>query len=290
MPRSRLQQTIDRPIAVSGHGYWSGAEVRVEFRPAPENSGITFVRDDLRPRKQVPARLENRIEIPRRTCLRLGDAQVSMVEHALAALTGLHIDNCEVGVTGEEMPGCDGSAQDFVEALDCVGIVEQSCRARVLEITETVRLEEGNCWIEAGPAAHGELSIHYIVHYPIDPVIGRQEASFEITPEVFRHEVGPCRTFILQREADDLRRQGKGSHVSNHDLLIFNEYGLVENQLRFANECARHKVLDVIGDLALTGCQIAGRIRAYRSGHRLNTAFARELMARSTKSALRMSA
>lgn len=264
--------------------------MRVEFRPAPENSGITFVRDDLKPKKQIPARLENRIEIPRRTCLRLADAQVSMVEHALAALAGLRIDNCEIGVTGEEMPGCDGSAQDFVEALDCVGIVQQCSQTQVLTITEAVRLEDGNCWIEALPATRDELTIHYIVHYPIDPVIGRQEASFEITPEVFRHEVGPCRTFILQREADELIRQGKGSRVSNRDLLIFNEHGLVENQLRFANECARHKVLDVIGDLALTGCQIVGRIRAYRSGHRLNTAFARELMARCTKSALRMSA
>jgi UDP-3-O-[3-hydroxymyristoyl] N-acetylglucosamine deacetylase len=290
MPLSRLQRTIARPVAVSGYGYWSGAEVCVEFRPAPASSGITFVRDDLGTTKRIPAQLKNRIEIPRRTCLSFAGAQVSMVEHALAALAGLHIDNCEIGVTGEEMPGCDGSALEFVDALNCVGVVEQTSLARFLVVTETVRLEEGNCWIEASPARGSEFSIDYMVHYPIDPVIGRQVAAFEITPEVFRHEVAPCRTFILQREADELIRQGKGCRVSNRDLLIFSEHGLVENQLRFANECARHKVLDVIGDLALTGCQIVGRIEAYRSGHRLNTAFARELMARCENSALLKSA
>lgn len=280
MPFVRMQRTICQPVAVQGIGYWSGRPVKVEFRPAPADSGITFVRDDLGPAARVPARAEYRINVPRRTNLNCQGVQVDMVEHILATLAGLQIDNCDVGVDQVEMPGCDGSALEFVKAIASVSNIEQSREVSRLEITETVRHTFGDTWIEARPSHTGDYTVQFELDYPSDPVIGHQMAHFAVTPDEFRREIAPCRTFVLQREAEDLVRRGLGTQVTPHDLLVFDSCGPVDNQLRFTNECARHKLLDVIGDMALTGCEIVGQIVAYRSGHRLHAALAEELTAR----------
>ena len=280
MSLSRHQQTIRRPAIVAGYGYWSGKDVRVEFRPAEENSGITFVRDDLGPSARIPARPENRLNVPRRTNLGLDGVQVEMVEHILAALAGLQIDNCEVGVDQSEMPGCDGSSLAFVQALDAVGTVTQSAMADRLVVTESITLSSGESWIEAHPNSAGGLSIGFVLEYPHDEVIGKQSIALDLTPESFRREIAPCRTFVLQREATAMIRQGLGKRVTHRDLLVFDDDGPVENVLRFENECARHKTLDVIGDLALTGCEIVGHIVAHRSSHQLNAKLAEELTSR----------
>jgi len=274
----RPQQTIRRPIEVVGYGYWSGKEVHVEFRPAAVGTGITFVRDDMGPEASIPGRVEYRTEVPRRTNLSSGGAGVEMVEHIMAALSGLQIDNCEVGVDQAEMPGCDGSAIEFVDALISVGIEQQGEEVAQLEITETLRLTSGAAWIEAHPVADGSYSVAFELDYPEDSVIGRQSAALEMNSDEFCREVAPCRTFVLQREADEMIRRGLGTHVTPRDLLIFGDQGVVGNQLRFENECARHKALDLIGDMALTGHAIIGRIVAYRSGHKLNAALAQELV------------
>lgn len=276
----RQQRTIRRPVAVLGFGYYSGKDVRVEFRPAPAGAGITFVREDLGFGARIPACCENRIEVPRRTCLRAGSAQVDMVEHILATLAALQIDNCEIVVDQAEMPGCDGSAMAFVAAMESVGAVEQAAEVNRLEITEQVTISSGDSWIEAFPSQGNSYTLDYTVDYPNDPAIGYQVANLEVTPDLFRDEIAPCRTFVLKREADEMLRAGLGKRVRSHDLLIFDEQGPVNNRLRFENECARHKALDVIGDLALTGCEIVGHIVAHRSGHRLNAAFAQELVRR----------
>ena len=280
MSSIRQQRTICRPVSVSGFGYWSGKDVRVQFRPAPVGSGITLVRDDLGPNARVPAQVDYREDVPRRTNLSYRGARFEMVEHVMGALAGLHIDNCEVGVDQAELPGCDGSALDFVEALDSAGLVEQEDPASLLEITETVRLTLGDTWIEAHPNSSGSCSLEYELDYPHDLVIGHQTVAVMNTPAEFRQQIAPCRTFVLQGEADEMVSRGLASRVTTRDLLVFGEEGPVGNRLRFSNECARHKVLDLIGDLALTGCQIAGHIVAYRSGHQLNAALSGELKAR----------
>jgi UDP-3-O-[3-hydroxymyristoyl] N-acetylglucosamine deacetylase len=254
--------------------------VNVEFRPAPADSGITFVRDDLGPAARVPARIEYRIDVPRRTNLSCQGVQVDMVEHVLAALAGLQINNCEVGVDQIEMPGCDGSARQFVEAIASADSIEQVGEVPRLEVTETIRHTSGDSWIEARPALGGEFTVEFELDYPLDPVIGRQTAFANITPQEFSREIAPCRTFVLQREAQEMMRRGLGTQVSTSDLLVFSELGPIDNQLRFSNECARHKLLDVVGDMALTGCQIVGQIVAHRSGHRLHAELASELVAR----------
>jgi UDP-3-O-acyl N-acetylglucosamine deacetylase len=278
-PHPRQQRTIEKPVAVEGFGYWSGRDVRVEFRHAPPGTGIVFVRTDLPKAARIAAAVANRIEAPRRTTLASQRASVEMVEHILAALAGLHIDNCEILVNEPEMPGCDGSSRPFVEALDRAGIVEQDAARDQIFIREVTRLGDENSWIEARPATAPGLWIRYRLDYGPRTAIGRQTLNIEVTPRSFREELAPCRTFLLKTEADWLVAQGLGSRVSNNDVLIFDEEGPVDNALRFDDECVRHKILDVVGDLALSGCDVVGQIIAHRSGHRLNAELVRVILA-----------
>lgn len=290
MKLGRPQQTIVGRASVAGFGYWSGKDVRLEFRPAAAGSGITFVRSDLGPLARVPASVEYRVECPRRTNLRCGAVTVDMVEHVLAALAGLEIDNCEVWTNQAEMPGCDGSAAAFVEALVRARVIQQSVSAAKMEITETVRVGDGDCWIEASPADDDRLYIEYRLDYPHSPAIGRQVARSTVTPETFRREIAGSRTFVLEREAEQLMAQGLGLRVTKRDLLIFNDEGPMDNRLRYPNECARHKALDVLGDLALAGCRITGRVVACRSGHRLHAELTKRLVERFAAAPLRATA
>jgi len=274
----RPQQTIARAVAVEGFGYWSGTDVRVEFRPAPPNSGIVFVREDLRHRPRIPARLEYRMETPRRSSLEFSGARVEMVEHVMAALGGLQIDNCEISVTAAEMPGCDGSALPFVEALLQAGIIKQSAPRAVRVLPRVVRVEDRNSWFEARPGIANECFMRYLLDYGPDGPIGRQSFGLALTPESFCRELAPCRTFMLKEEAEWLLSQGLGRRTTPRDVLVFDADGPIDNQLRFPDECVRHKLLDIVGDLALCGCDFVGRFSAYRSGHRLNAEMGRNLL------------
>lgn len=264
---------------MQGFGYWSGRDVRVQFRPAPADSGVVFVRSDFSPPRRIAALVTQRIETPRRTTLASGGATVEMVEHITAALAGLHIDNCEVWVDQSEMPGCDGSSQVFVDALLSAGIVEQQAQRPQLVITELTRVGNEESWVEARPATRPGLFVKYRLDYSDFPPIGRQSLEIAVTPESFRTELAAARTFLLKQEADWLRQRGLGTRVTSRDVLVFDENGLVDNELRFDDECVRHKTLDLIGDLALAGCDFVGRFVAYRSGHRLNAELVKALLA-----------
>ena len=278
MNTPRLQQTVSRPAQVTGFGYWSGKDVRVEFRPAPANSGIVFVRTDLEQPVRIPAKVENRIEIPRRTTLATANACVEMVEHVLAALAGLQIDNCDIYVDRAELPGCDGSSQPFVTALLAAGIEQQDWPVRRLVVPEVTRVGNDDGWVEARPAKRSGLSLKYRLDYGSENPIGKQTIELRITPESFLKELAPARTFLLQNEAEWLRSRGLGSRVTARDLLVFGDTGPIDNELRFEDECVRHKALDLLGDLALAGCELVGQIVAYRSGHRLNADLVRVLL------------
>ena len=278
MKTLRKQRTISRPAEVTGFGYWSGKDVRVEFLPAPPQSGIVFVRGDLDRPRRIPVAVEHRIEVPRRTALAADGAQVEMVEHILAALYGLSIDNCEIWVDGPEMPGCDGSALPFVAALDAVGAVEQPALRRRLVVTDVTRVGDDDCWIEARPFPAGRLSLKYKLDYGQNNPIGKQAIEVALSAASFRQELAPARTFILQEEADWLRQRGLGTRVTNQDLLVFGPDGVLDNELRFDNECVRHKALDLLGDLSLAGFDLAGQFIAYKSGHRLNAELVKVLL------------
>jgi UDP-3-O-acyl N-acetylglucosamine deacetylase len=277
----RQQRTITRAVSVEGFGYWSGRDVRVEFRPAPCDTGIVFVRTDLRPWQQVAALVGHRFEVPRRTSLRCGAARVDMVEHILAALSGLNIDNCEVWVDSPEMPGCDGSSLPFVAALDDAGIRHQEAPREVLPVRRTLRVGDDQCWVEARPSPSGQKTLECRIDYGLGTVIGRQSFAVTVTPDAFRRELAPARTFILEEEAEWLRRQGLGARVTCRDLLVFGPQGPIENALRFPDECVRHKTLDLVGDLTLAGCDLVGHFVAHCSGHRLNAELVSCLLAES---------
>ena len=281
---SRRQRTLRRSATVAGFGLWSGRDVRVQFRPAPAGSGIAFVRDDLPGVPRIPALVEYRTETPLRTTLQWGEAGVDMVEHILAVLYGLGVDHCEIGVSAQEMPGCDGSAAPFTQALLEAGFVELDRPVDRCVIHRRFRVESGDAWIEAtpspdAPSSDGRLELEYTLDYEKSAVIGRQHRRLTVCPESFREELASARTFALKSEADYLRAQGLGLRTTYRDLLVFDDSGPIDNALRYPDECVRHKLLDLVGDLALLGRPLVGRIRAHRSGHRLNAELVRAIRA-----------
>ncbi|MEM6330422.1 MAG: UDP-3-O-acyl-N-acetylglucosamine deacetylase [Planctomycetota bacterium] len=278
MTSARPQHTLARPATVAGLGYWSGRAVSIEFRPAPAGAGLRFVRDDLSPPVGLAATVAHQQPADRRTVLVSGAARVEMVEHVLAALHGLGVDNCEVGVTGPELPGCDGSALAFVEAIADAGLVAQDSVADPLVVKQPLRCAAGDGWIEARPAIGDGLSVEYNLDYGPGAAIHAQWFVTDVTPMSFAAELAPARTFVLQEEAEHIRSQGLAQHVTAKDLLIFGPDGPIDNTLRYPDECARHKALDVVGDLALLGRPLVGHVVACRSGHRLNAELVRALL------------
>jgi UDP-3-O-[3-hydroxymyristoyl] N-acetylglucosamine deacetylase len=279
MMATRNQRTIARPATVNGVGYWSGQDVHLEFRPASGDTGLVFVRSDLAGSPRIPATVAHRIEIPRRTVLRCGTAEVEMIEHVMAALAGLQIDNCEIWTNRAEMPGCDGSALPFVQALEAAGAVCQKALRRACPVRQVIRLGNAESWIEARPCHSGKTILRYDLDYGSGSPIGRQSLELSLAPKFFHLNLAPSRTFMLEAEAAALRARGLGRRATCKDLLVFGSEGLIENQLRFPDECVRHKLVDMVGDLALAGCDLMGRFTAYRSGHRLNADLVRAILA-----------
>ena len=274
--RLRLQRTLKKPVSVTGVGYWSGLENRVEFKPAAAGAGVVFVRADLPDPVTIPVSVNCRIEASSRTNLSVGSARVEMVEHVLSALAGLDVDCCLVRVYGEEMPGLDGSSRAFVEAIDAAGIEDVGTAIDPIVVDSVVRVGDDTSWIEASPPKFGGLSIDYELDYGDGP-IGRQVLSLRVTPDAYRTGLAAARTFLPAADAERLRAQGRGLAATTDDLLIFGPDGPIGNTLRWPDECVRHKVLDLVGDLKLAGRPIHAHIRAYRSGHRLNGALAARL-------------
>jgi UDP-3-O-acyl N-acetylglucosamine deacetylase len=275
--QDRCQQTIAAPVEVEGTGYLTGKHVRLRFRPAPASTGVVFVRVDLGPQACVSAQLENVTGTARRTTLGQLPIQVGLVEHVLAALSGLRIDNCFVELDSPEPPGLDGSAQAFVNALLHAGSVLQRERRPVWTVNRPVIIAGKDATIALHPSDTPELRISYLLDYGLDSSIPWQICTQTITPGSFATQIAPCRTFVTEEEALMLRQQGLGSRTTVSDLLVFGRRGPIENATRFANEPARHKILDILGDLSLLGCDLRGHIVAYRSGHPHNVQLVRLL-------------
>lgn len=273
----RNQNTISKTASLDGVGYWSGLNVHVEFRPAPVGSGITFIRADLAGQPRIQVCTENGIDIPRRTSMQNGPASVEMIEHIMATLTGLQIDNCEVWVDRAEIPALDGSSRLVVEALSQVELVAQHSPKPTFQIEDEIRIDSGDSWIKVVPTDQCGLTLTYELDYQM-PSIGQQAITLDVNSASFINQLASARTFILDTEAEWLRSQGLGRQVSFQDLLVFGPEGVIDNHLRFPDECVRHKALDVVGDLAVAGFDIHGCVTAHKSGHRLNGMFVRELV------------
>lgn len=273
----RHQRTLAWPAGVEGVGLVTGARVSLRFRPAAADSGVSFRRTDRPGSPTVPARVESVTGTERRTTLGHPDHGVTLVEHVLAALAGLRIDNCEVEIDGPEAPGLDGSANEFVRALTDAGVVLQTARRPIWGVSEPVVVGAGEATIGLHPAPDAGLKVSYLLDYGFGAPIPPQGFTLEVRPENFVREVSSCRTFLLEHEAHALRSLGVGRHLTTTDVVVFGRTGPIENKLRFADEPARHKVLDLIGDLSLCGFDLAGHIVACRSGHALNVELARRV-------------
>jgi UDP-3-O-acyl N-acetylglucosamine deacetylase len=279
----RYQRTIARPAHVSAVGFLTGASVQLRFHPAPPSTGIIFVRTDLKPPVQIPARIDQVTGTQRRTTLGIPPAQVALVEHVLAALAGMRIDNCFVELDAPEPPGLDGSALRFAEALCSAGAVLQAARRSVYVVDAPTVVNHNGATLALHPTSRDELKISYALDYGLNAPIHRQLCTQSITPESFWNELCCCRTFLLESEAMELRRQGLGSRTTPADLLVFGRRGPIDNRLRFNNEPARHKILDILGDLSLLGHDVRGHVVAYRSGHPLNIELVKTLTRQMTE-------
>ena len=229
----RHQATIRRPALVRGFGYWSGRDVAVEFHPAPENTGIVFVRTDLDGQPRVPASVLHRVQGPRRTTLVHDGCAVEMIEHVMAALYGLNIDNCEVHINRPEVPGVDGSSLPFVAALMNAGREEQSAVRQITKVQTTIRLGDDEHWILAEPVDHGGFELEYRLNYENCEAIGQQQFNAVHNRNLFVSEIAPARTFLLKSEADALQEQGLGHRVKYSDLIVFDTTGPIDNETAF---------------------------------------------------------
>ena len=215
----------------------------------------------------------------RRTSLRNGTVQIETIEHCMSALAGMGIDNVYVQLNAGEVPAMDGSSLPFVEKLKDAGIVALDQPRHVFRVPETVRVAEGHSYVMATPPSDEDeaLEIIYDLDYGPKGHIGEQVFKIRLTPETFEQQIAAARTFVLKEEADQFRAAGLGTHLTYQDILVFGEDGPIENTLRFPDECVRHKILDLIGDLHLSGRFLVGQVFARQSGHSLNHELVRRL-------------
>ena len=264
------QLTIKNAVEIEGVGLHTGARVKARLLPAEPNAGISFIRVDLPDSPVVKANTANVMESSRklrRTSLSCNGAEVHTVEHILSALSGMMIDNIKVEINGPELPGFDGSALPFVELIKKAGIQSQPEHKRTFTVKDPIWLEENDTVLAILPDS--ELKISYMLSYD-HPLLRSQYVSVVITPETYEKEIAPTRTFCLEAEAEELRRQGLGKGANFENTLVVGKDGVVKNKLRFSDEFARHKVSDLMGDLYLLGMPLKGHVIAVKSGHPLN--------------------
>lgn len=283
-------------------GLHTGVETSITFHPAPENFGVRFMRSDISSSPEIKADIDHVVDISRGTTIEENDVRIHTVEHALAAVSGLRIDNMLIELTGKEPPVMDGSAKDFVECLIKAGIEIQTQERKVLEITRAVNYTDPYRDIDIHVIPSDRFRITFMVEYPL-PALGTQYEAIYNMEEDFAFEVAPARTFCFLSEVEMLKEKGliKGGALDNAVVIVDKEIDKVEMDrlkdlfgiehniiqgangilngkvLRFKNEPVRHKTLDLIGDLALLGIPIKGHVTAARAGHASNVEFVKKI-------------
>lgn len=275
------QQTLARPALIAGRGLFHGIAAKVRLLPAEPNTGIIFRRVDLHGKPEVAAHVDNVASAMRRTVLAAKTgATVETVEHLMAAMAGLRLDNCLVEIDAIEVPAVDGSCMPFCEAILAAGMVSQPAARKFLTVADSQGVNDraGEQWIEVIPAYDGISTADYRLDYGAESILPSQSFSVELTPEAFLRDIAAARTFVLEDEVAALRQMGFGRHLSGSDLVVFDADGcVIDNTLRWPDEPVRHKILDCIGDLALGGRLFVGRVVARKSGHKLNHVMAKTL-------------
>lgn len=269
---SSQQHTLSTAFERSGVGLHTGLSTIVRVLPADPGQGRYFVRVDLAAAPRIPARVESVSQTLLSTELRQGEAQVRTVEHLLAALAGLGVDNARIELDGPEVPLLDGSAQPWVEAISQVGIVAQPAERTIRQVSQPLWVQQEDAFVAALPAAETRFS--YGVDYDL-PAIGQQWYSCQ--PAEFAAEIAPARTFGFADQIEQLRNRGLIKGGSLRNALVCSPKGWLNPPLRFANEPVRHKLLDLIGDLSLLGTLPQAHILAYKASHTLHTQLAQQL-------------
>jgi UDP-3-O-[3-hydroxymyristoyl] N-acetylglucosamine deacetylase/3-hydroxyacyl-[acyl-carrier-protein] dehydratase len=266
----KQQKTIKTEARLSGKGLFSGRDVKLQFKPAAADAGIVFVRTDIDPAVSIKVCPENIVQRDRRSALGNGEVFVETSEHCLAAVAALDIDNVTIELDAEELPGFDGSSNEFYSALKKCGLEIQDAEQQPIVISESICITEGDKSIYALPSNGDGLNITYDLDYTQHTGVGRQIYSSQLNETNFEENLAGARTFVLEAEAMQMQAAGIGSHLGPKDILVINSDGPIKNSFRYPDECVRHKIVDLIGDLRLAGRPIDGRIVAYKSGHALN--------------------
>ena len=266
------QQTVKEPISIEGKGLFTGVSTRMILHPAPPNHGVVFRSQGV----DIAATIDYVTQTPRCTMLGKDGVQVICTEHLLSALFACRVDNVLIEVQGPEVPILDGSARPFCEQLDSVGCLEQEVLARVGSLHKSVVWYEGDVSLVALPSQ--QLQMTYVLQYAAHPLLALQVADWDGTHIAYQQQIAPNRTFSTQEELQPLIDQGliRGGSV-DVGVVFQRERVLNPEGLRFANEPARHKILDLCGDISLLGCRLCCKIVAVRSGHRSNIAFSQKL-------------
>lgn len=269
-----MQTTIQKAVSTSGIGLHTGCQVSLTLRPAPEHTGIVFRRTDLGGFK-IEAHLRWISRVLLATTLMKRGVMLSTVEHLLSAVYGLGVDNLYIDIDSLEIPILDGSSLPFVEMIQQAGIRIQQEPRRYLKIVRADRWEDGEKSIAVEPSNCFQIS--YEIHFP-HPSIGRQIVDWEITPETYAREIGFARTFGFYAEVEQLLKKGLIRGGSFDNAVVLSEEGIMNGPLRAPDEFARHKAVDLIGDVALCGRPLLGRIIAHKAGHALHTELATRLV------------
>ncbi|HIP07678.1 MAG TPA: UDP-3-O-acyl-N-acetylglucosamine deacetylase [Mariprofundaceae bacterium] len=269
------QRTLDHAIRCSGIGLHSGKKIKLVLNPAEVDTGIVFVRSDLG--IEIKGHVSSVVDTTLCTTIGHGEATIATVEHIMSALAGLGVDNVRIEVDGAEVPVMDGSASPFIFLIQCAGIVEQNKAKKVLRIKKRVSIEDENKSCALYPASGFRVS--YLLDYP-HPLLSNCKVSFDFSRQGYAREVSRARTFGFIHEVEALQKAGLALGGSMDNAVVLDKYGVLnEGGLRYADECARHKVLDTVGDLFLAGYPIVGAFEGERSGHAMNCQLVQALLA-----------
>jgi UDP-3-O-[3-hydroxymyristoyl] N-acetylglucosamine deacetylase len=269
------QRTVGKRVSCTGVGLHSGKSATLTLAPAPPDAGITFVRRDIG--AEIPARADHVVDTILSTTLGVGDATVATVEHVLAALAGLGVDNCRIEVDGPEIPILDGSSAPFVYLVEEAGIRIQRAGKRFLVVRKAIEVVQGDKLARVDPAQ--EMSIRFTVDFN-HPLCTDQSFGFVFSDRRFIREVAPARTFCFVRDIERMKASGRAHGGSLDNAIVVDEFSILNpDGLRFPDEFARHKVLDAMGDLTLMGMPVIATFTARKSGHALNQELVRKLLA-----------
>jgi len=269
------QRTLRRAISCVGIGLHSGNKVQLSLKPAPINFGIRFRRADLGDH-EVPANVQHLAGIQLATALSRNEVAVETVEHLLAALVSMGVDNVLIELNSPEVPIMDGSAAPFVYLIQEAGIKQQVSPRKYLKIVRPIALSRGDKRIALYPSDH--FKVTYSISFD-HPLLRHQSRTLRITEESFIEEIAPARTFTFLKDVENHRQNGLALGGSLDNAIVLGETGVLNNALRFEDEFVRHKILDAVGDLALVGYPVIGHLVAHRAGHGLHTEFVGKILA-----------